>query len=64
MPRNQLGRFTKTSNSYQEQYTKKALSTLKELVKKIERGEFSVENFGWWQEGTHDKYTFQIHVKD
>ena len=63
--------YTKTSwrkttgdKGYKAQYQKRAISTLKALLKKLEKGTFSVESFGWWQEGTVDKYTFQVHVKN
>lgn len=49
---------------YKEQYNAKAISTLKALVRSLEKGQMSVESFGWWQEGTVDKFTFQVHVKD
>lgn len=49
---------------YKEGYRKKTLSSLREVIKKIENREFEVESFGWWQEGTSNKFTFQLHVKD
>lgn len=53
-----------TPQRYDRQYSDKTVSTLKEVIRKIENGVFQVESFGWWQEGTVDKFTFQIHVKE
>ena len=63
--------FTKTSFRktvgdayYKSQYKKNAISTLKALVKRLEKDELEVTSFGWWPEATPDKFTFQVHVKD
>lgn len=49
---------------YKAQYQKNSVSTLKALVRKLERNEFEVVSFGWWPEATPNKFTFQIHVKE
>jgi P2-related tail formation protein len=58
--------FRKTTGDayYKSQYKKATLSTLKELIKKIERNDFEVTSFGWWPEATPNKFTFQVHVKN
>lgn len=53
-----------TKKEYAEQQKTKAMKLLKEVLKKLEKGQLEVVSAGWWVEGTQDRYTFQFHLKD
>jgi len=48
--------------TWAKQQNKEAVQAMKELIKKIETGQFYVENYGGWP-GVEGKYNFNITLK-
>ena len=47
----------------EEKVKKQAIKIMKELIRRIERGDLLVESNGFWQ-GVPGSYTFRVIVKD
>lgn len=50
------------TKKFEQSQKKKAIGMLKALIKKIENGEFSLVNHGFWISGLDDKIQFHVSV--
>lgn len=51
---------TKKQPNLQEQNQKKAIKMVEELLSRLKKHELLVDEQGWWQAGSPERYTFRV----
>lgn len=51
---------TRKQPNLQAEQQKKAIKMVEELLRRLKRNELIVEEQGWWQAGSPDRYSFRV----